>query len=224
MSFSTKLIKLRKSMGLSQENLANEINVTRQTISKWELGTTIPDMEKLKLISNYFGVSVDELISETKSNENEYVNNKEFIGVDEKYIPKQNANEFNQSHVNQNKKSKKIFLIFLLPVCMVAIIFVIFISIFVKNINIFNNVFDRFNTNKDSKIQEQENYKDNKEKEFEEKKDNVYEIMNNQKEKIDSDKQEFDKLKKDIYETMNNHEETKDSIEQELENFKSSVY
>ena len=75
MSFSTKLIKLRKSMGLSQEDLANEINVTRQTISKWELGTTIPDMEKLKLISNYFGVSVDELISENESNENEYINN-----------------------------------------------------------------------------------------------------------------------------------------------------
>ena len=47
MNFSENLIKLRRKKGLSQEELGNELNVARQTISKWELGETTPDMNNL---------------------------------------------------------------------------------------------------------------------------------------------------------------------------------
>lgn len=56
------IYKLRKKKGLSQEDLAFEINVTRQTISNWELGSTSPNPEQLKLLSRVLDVSVDELI------------------------------------------------------------------------------------------------------------------------------------------------------------------
>ena len=48
--------------GLSQEELANRLNVSRQTISKWEVGDSTPDMEKLIAISDMFEISLDELV------------------------------------------------------------------------------------------------------------------------------------------------------------------
>ena len=61
---SEKLYKLRKNSGLSQEQLAEQLNVSRQAISKWESGTAVPESEKLITISNYFGVSVDYLLKD----------------------------------------------------------------------------------------------------------------------------------------------------------------
>lgn len=68
MKLNEKLIKLRKEKGLSQEEFGNEINVSRQAISKWEAGTTKPDIEKLKEISNYFNVSYDYLLNDEFNN------------------------------------------------------------------------------------------------------------------------------------------------------------
>ena len=51
MNFNEKLISLRKSKGLSQEELGAELNVTRQTISKWESGQSYPDFQRLVLLS-----------------------------------------------------------------------------------------------------------------------------------------------------------------------------
>ena len=62
MEFHKKLYQLRKSHGLSQEELAEKLNVSRQTVSKWETGDSTPDMEKLVLLSEYFEISLDELI------------------------------------------------------------------------------------------------------------------------------------------------------------------
>lgn len=62
MEFHDKLYQLRKQKGLSQEELANRLNVSRQTISKWELGDSTPDMEKLAAIGNLFVISLDELV------------------------------------------------------------------------------------------------------------------------------------------------------------------
>ena len=61
---SEKLYKLRKNSGLSQEQLAEQLNVSRQAISKWEQGTATPESEKLISISNYFDVTVDYLLKE----------------------------------------------------------------------------------------------------------------------------------------------------------------
>lgn len=62
MKLGDKIIKLRKEKNLTQEDLANEIGVTRQTISNWELNETVPDLEQSKKLSNIFKVSLDELV------------------------------------------------------------------------------------------------------------------------------------------------------------------
>lgn len=65
MNFSEKLLSLRSQAGYSQEVLAEKLNVSRQAISKWELGTTLPETEKLIAIRNLFGVSIDSLLIDT---------------------------------------------------------------------------------------------------------------------------------------------------------------
>ena len=66
MEFNNKLYELRKQKGFSQEELANRLNVSRQTISKWEVGESTPDMEKLIAISDLFEISLDELVKGEK--------------------------------------------------------------------------------------------------------------------------------------------------------------
>ena len=62
MEFNEKLLELRKSKGMTQEELAEELFVSRTAISKWESGRGYPNIESLKEISRYFSVSIDELI------------------------------------------------------------------------------------------------------------------------------------------------------------------
>lgn len=62
MDFASKLHELRKQNHLSQEALAQKLDVSRQAVSKWESGTSMPETEKLIRISEFFGVSLDELI------------------------------------------------------------------------------------------------------------------------------------------------------------------
>lgn len=62
MEFNEKLIQLRKAQGLSQEELGYKLSVSRQTVSKWELGETTPEMNKLIVLSDIFGISLDELV------------------------------------------------------------------------------------------------------------------------------------------------------------------
>lgn len=61
MDIGKKIMSLRKKNGLSQEELAERIGVARQTISKWELGETSPDLKQSKELSKIFNVSLDEL-------------------------------------------------------------------------------------------------------------------------------------------------------------------
>lgn len=61
MSFSEKLIKLRKENKLSQEMLADKLDVSRQSVSKWESGQTYPEMDKLLAMCKIFDVTLDEL-------------------------------------------------------------------------------------------------------------------------------------------------------------------
>ena len=61
MDLGKKILELRKKENLSQEQLAEKMNVTRQTISKWELNETTPDIKQAKELSRLFKVSLDEL-------------------------------------------------------------------------------------------------------------------------------------------------------------------
>lgn len=61
--FKDNIIALRKMNGLSQEELADKINVSRQTLSKYETGESLPDVEKCKLIADVFEVSLDDLVN-----------------------------------------------------------------------------------------------------------------------------------------------------------------
>lgn len=62
MKFNEKLLSLRKAKGLSQEELGMELQVSRQTISKWEAGQSYPDFERLVMLSDYFNLTLDELV------------------------------------------------------------------------------------------------------------------------------------------------------------------
>ena len=64
MAFSEKIYALRKRSGLSQEQLAEELKVSRQAISKWESGQSVPESDKLVAVSRYFNVSLDFLMKD----------------------------------------------------------------------------------------------------------------------------------------------------------------
>ena len=85
MNFNEKIMKLRKEKGWSQEEFAEKLGVSRQTISKWELGQTTPDTDNLRKMATIFGISVSELLDENqdtvkeKSKDNK--NNKSTIKI-----------------------------------------------------------------------------------------------------------------------------------------------
>ena len=66
MSLGERLIELRKEKHLSQEEVADRLNVTRQTVSKWELDQSTPDFDKILPICELYGISTEELIEGTK--------------------------------------------------------------------------------------------------------------------------------------------------------------
>ena len=63
MEFCEKLVELRKKKGLTQEELASALFVSRTAVSKWESGRGVPNIESLKAVSKFFCVSIDELLS-----------------------------------------------------------------------------------------------------------------------------------------------------------------
>ena len=71
MTLGEKIQKLRKQRGLSQEALAEKVTVTRQTISKWELGQSLPDLDFIAQLSDIFNVSSDYLIKDEMTEPNE---------------------------------------------------------------------------------------------------------------------------------------------------------
>ena len=66
MKINEKIYSLRKQAGLSQEELADKLNVSRQTVSKWELGDSTPDFDKIVPLCNIFGITTEELLRDKK--------------------------------------------------------------------------------------------------------------------------------------------------------------
>ena len=89
MSIGKRLYEARKNVDLSQEEVAEKLNVARQTISKWELDETIPDLKQGEVLSKIYGKEINELI-----NEDEYKEIKEIL---------KNTNEKNVDKINWTK-------------------------------------------------------------------------------------------------------------------------
>ncbi len=102
MKFNEKLLKLRKEKGLSQEELGMEMQVSRQTVSKWEAGQSYPDFTRLVMLSDFFDMTLDELVKDIdvqEVRENSFINEK----VDSIYRVSQNVDS-----IIQNKTLKGI--------------------------------------------------------------------------------------------------------------------
>lgn len=113
MSFGETLSKLRKSKGLSQEQLAEELSLTRQTISKWELEQSSPDFSYICKLSNYFNVSTDYLIK----------------GINEKTAPVEKC-KINLKTKEKFNNYKFIIGVILLSISLISIITLVIISTF----------------------------------------------------------------------------------------------
>ena len=72
MILADKIIALRKKAGWSQEELAEQLGVTRQSVSKWEGAQSVPDMDKVVQMSRLFGVTTDFLLKDELSEEEDY--------------------------------------------------------------------------------------------------------------------------------------------------------
>ncbi len=59
--FKDNLVQMRKILQMTQEDIAEKVGVTRQSVAKWESGESIPDLEKSKQLADIFGVSLDDL-------------------------------------------------------------------------------------------------------------------------------------------------------------------
>ena len=64
MTLAEKILSLRTEKGMSQDSLAEKLEVSRQSVSKWETGQSTPDLDKIIRLADLFGVSVDELVRE----------------------------------------------------------------------------------------------------------------------------------------------------------------
>lgn len=125
MKLYEKLEKLRKQNAWSQEEFAEKLGVTRQTISKWELGQTTPDTEKLTKIASIFGTTVNDLLDE---------NAETYAGTSTGTIPYSNQNNYNQ-HPNPKKQNTGTLKIVILVIVLIAVIGWIGLIIANKNLN-----------------------------------------------------------------------------------------
>lgn len=91
MILADKIIRLRKKNGWSQEELAEKMNVSRQAVSKWEGAQTMPELEKIVMLGELFGVTMDYLIKDEIENE-EFTNDSLSSGV--KRVTVAEANEY----------------------------------------------------------------------------------------------------------------------------------
>lgn len=84
MTLGERLLQYRKGVNMSQDQLAEKIGVTRQTVSKWETDQSMPDFNKIEPLCNIFGITTDELIKGEESKTQETKINEEKSNYDEK--------------------------------------------------------------------------------------------------------------------------------------------
>lgn len=201
MNFGEKLTSLRKQKGLSQEELGYQLNVTRQTVSKWELGQTTPEMDKLVEMSKIFGVTVDELTNESELNSNEVEK------IEDKPI----------NDKPQNNATLKVILIIIAVFIIGGIIVysIVFSKFFSFGKGLFNKVDEGFDEAKSiiDMVKDEANKEFNKSDEAKEEVDKSNELF---KEKYDEAKNMFNEKEEEFEE-----EQEKRENEFELEQFNS---
>lgn len=140
MNLSDKLLQLRKENNMTQEELAEKLSVSRQSVSKWESGLSVPDLSKTVAIADLFSISLDELlrnqttnypINSDDSSEQENQNYSQYVNIDESEM-----NEFLSDNARYSK-----FLGFAVFLCIISPTVLIILSSNFFNQNEFFNVF-----------------------------------------------------------------------------------
>lgn len=120
MIFADKLIQLRKKSGWSQEELAGQMDVTRQSVSKWESAQSIPDLEKIIRLSELFGVSLDYLLKDELEEEGNLKLPKDVPPV--KRVSMEEANKFLSVKAAASKAvANAVFLCIISPICLLML-------------------------------------------------------------------------------------------------------
>ncbi len=120
MIFADKLILLRKKAGWSQEELSEQMNVSRQSVSKWEAAQSVPDLKKLIQLSELFGVSTDYLLKDDME-EVEYTGRAEDIPALRR-VTMEEAHTFMAVKARTAKSTAyAVFLCILSPVCLLLL-------------------------------------------------------------------------------------------------------
>lgn len=117
MIFANKLIQLRKKSGWSQEELAEQMNVTRQSVSKWEGAQSVPDLEKIIRLSELFGVSTDYLLKDEIEQTEHLNSSKELSSL--KRVSMEEANAFLSVKASTSRSiAYAVFLCIISPICL----------------------------------------------------------------------------------------------------------
>lgn len=120
MIFADKLIRLRKKAGWSQEELAARLDVSRQSVSKWESAQSIPDLEKIVRLSKLFGVTTDYLLKDEMTDEEMPKESSKESEV--RYVSMQEANRFMEIKEQTSKMiAYGVFLCIISPLCLLLL-------------------------------------------------------------------------------------------------------
>ena len=127
MNISQKILLQRKKKGISQEDLANALNVSRQAVSKWESSQSVPYMDKIVALSSYFNITTDYLLKdeiETIDGADNYSSK----NVDMQMLNKElSENDFqNIRYEAEKKKHTSYWLLIIAPFIMILIIFIFY--------------------------------------------------------------------------------------------------
>lgn len=121
MILADKIITLRKKNGWSQEELAEKMNVSRQSVSKWEGAQSVPDLEKILRMASLFGVSTDYLLKD-EMGEAEYVETPDEDVPPVRRVSMEEANEFLRVKTETSKSiALATFLCILSPICLLLL-------------------------------------------------------------------------------------------------------
>ena len=108
MGLKENIADCRKKMGLTQEQLAEKCNVSRQAVTKWKSGESEPSIAKVRILSTVFNISIDELIAETKNNVSH--NNSEKLQIDYSMLSAI-ANDLTKEYINIDNEFWKLVLL-----------------------------------------------------------------------------------------------------------------